>query len=115
MQAHFSDTRTTHHRRRLRSILVGKEVEGGNGSQVEQLKIGHIALIEALREFGEHHIAIVRGGYSDHAGTIAPEQFLFFFGRPIRLEQVGGAFDTKCAVEVASGLLVKGSKRSRTY
>ena len=88
--------------------MGGEKVEGGNGSLIQWFKIGDIAFIEALREFGEHDIAIrhSQGWWQSQRRSHSPRAIPFFrMAGSIRLQQVGGAFDAECAVGIAIWLL----------
>jgi hypothetical protein len=76
--------------------------EGNDRLLIEWTKVGDIALIERLRIFGKHDIAVVWGSGSGHPRAIAPNQFLFLFRGAIGEGLVGGTLDTQLAVGVAS-------------
>src|SRR5258708_12180015 len=83
------------------SSQVGGELPQGHDSLLIQgTKIGDIAFIEGLGVVGEHDGAIVSNRRDRHARTIAPEQFLLYFHRPIGLLLIGAALDAQAAIGI---------------
>ena len=54
----------------------------------------------------EHDIAIDRIGGGCHARTVAPDEFLFFFGGAVGLHLIETFFDAETTIGVVDGLLV---------
>ena len=86
--------------------MDGKSHEHGHGLDVERREVGHVPFIERQGEISQHDITVDGIGGCRHARAVAPDAFLFFFGRAVWLHLVGTLFDTETAIGVVLGLLV---------
>src|SRR5450631_1009050 len=78
-----------------------KLLKGNHRLLVERAVIGHIAFIEGLGVFGQHHIAIVWGRGSGDARAVSPDEFFFLCDGSIGLFLVRGAFDAQFTLGIA--------------
>ncbi len=85
--------------------MGGIEAQRDDGTLVEGAIVRHIGLIEGLGVLSEHDIAIGGNGGRRHAGAIAPQVFLDFFGRAVGLLLIGRALDANAAVGIAGRLM----------